>query len=75
VTVSPNSYYKLSGWIKTENVGNDVLGANLSLEGVTTYSKDIRGTVDEWQYTELYIKTGENVETIKVSLGLGGYGI
>jgi len=74
VTVSPNSYYKLSGWIKTENVGNDVLGANLSLEGVTTYSKDIRGTVDEWQYTELYIKTGENVETIKVSLGLGGYG-
>jgi len=46
----------------------------LSLEGVTTYSKDIRGTVDEWQYTELYIKTGENVETIKVSLGLGGYG-
>jgi len=25
VTVSPNSYYKLSGWIKTENVGNDVL--------------------------------------------------
>jgi len=46
----------------------------LVFEGVTTYSKDIRGTVDEWQYTELYIKTGENVETIKVSLGLGGYG-
>ncbi|NLP14569.1 MAG: carbohydrate-binding protein [Clostridium sp.] len=74
VAVNSNSCYKFSGWIKTENVKEDVLGANLSLEGITVRSRDIRGTVDEWQYTELYIKTGEGVNTLKLSLGLGGYG-
>ncbi|HOQ37549.1 MAG TPA: carbohydrate binding domain-containing protein [Acetivibrio sp.] len=74
VAVKPNTSYKFSGWIKTENVGKDVLGANLSLEGNVTRSKDVRGTVDEWQYTELYIRIGEGVDTIKLSLGLGGYG-
>ncbi|GAE89767.1 carbohydrate binding domain-containing protein [Acetivibrio straminisolvens] len=74
VAVEPKTCYRLSGWIKTENVGEETLGANLSIERYTTYSNDIRGTVDEWQYTELYILTGEDVNTLKVSLGLGGYG-
>jgi len=74
VAVNSNSCYRFSGWIKTEKVGGDTLGANLSLEGFTAYSQDVKGTVDEWQYTELYIKTGEGVNTITLSLGLGGYG-
>ncbi|HOM03394.1 MAG TPA: carbohydrate binding domain-containing protein [Acetivibrio sp.] len=74
VSVKPNACYKFSAWVKTENVGQDVLGATLSLEGATSYSRDIKGTVSEWQYTELYIRTGQDASTIKVSLGLGGYG-
>ncbi|NLL05416.1 MAG: carbohydrate-binding protein [Clostridiaceae bacterium] len=74
VRVEPNSQYKASAWIKAENVGRDKIGANISLQETTTCSLDIKGTVGEWQYTELYIRTGEGVDIIKFSLGLGGYG-
>jgi hypothetical protein len=74
VAVNSNSCYKFSAWIKTQNVSDNVLGANLSLEGITAHSRDVKGTVDEWQYAELYIRTGEGVNTLKLSLGLGGYG-
>lgn len=74
VNVNPNSCYRFSAWVKADNVGKEKLGVNLSLKGVTAHSKDVKGTVDEWKYAELYIETGEGVDTIELSLGLGGYG-
>ena len=45
VIVEPESLYKISGWIRTENVGNDQKGANLSIWLLMTTSEDIRAQV------------------------------
>ena len=46
VKVKGNTYYRLSCWIRTENVGLDNKGANLSVEGILDTSRDIKGTSD-----------------------------
>ena len=74
VKAKPNSYYKLSCWIKTQNVGTDNKGANLSVENLLDTSKDLKGTNAAWEYVELYGKTGPDQQSFNVTLGLGGYG-
>lgn len=75
VKVEPDSQYKFSAWIRAENVGQKSKGANISLMGKTITSRDIKGTVGQWEYVELYIKTmKDDVGDIELSLGLGGYG-
>jgi|LSQX01.2.fsa_nt_gb hypothetical protein len=73
VMVEENSMYKISAWIKTENVGEQKLGANISIEGRLETSKDIRGTTSDWQYAEMYVATGKGIDRITISIGLGGY--
>ncbi len=74
IRVKEDSIYKISGWIKTENVGRDNKGANIGIEGKMDSSKDIRGSRDRWKLVELYMRTGEDVTSFKLMLGLGGYG-
>lgn len=73
VHVKENKLYKLSGWIRTENVGTDGKGANLSIEGKLTTTKDIKGTNNEWQNVEMYIAAGNAVDSIIITIGIGGY--
>lgn len=74
VNLDTNTVYRLSGWIKTENVKTSVgLGAFLNvheLEGVKT--KQLRGTHD-WTYVEtlFYVHHGRQVN---VNCMLGGWG-
>lgn len=68
IRVKKNSYYKLSCWIKTDNVGMGKKGAYIFAEGENAYSKDIKGTGEGWKYVEFYGKTG--MDQIKLSLGL-----
>ncbi len=72
IKVKGNSYYKLSCWVKTENIGSDFKGANISVDGITDTSNDIRGTSD-WQYVELYGSTKKGQNELVVTIGLGGY--
>lgn len=72
VKVEKNSYYKLSCWIKTENVGQDKKGANVSVTDILDTSNDIKGTRD-WVQVVLYGKTGKKQKTMTVTVGLGGY--
>lgn len=72
IKVKANTYYKLSCWIKAENVGAEAKGANISVDGITDTSKDVRG--NNWEYVELYGKTDKGQKEIIVTLGLGGYG-
>jgi len=75
IKVEEGATYKLSCWIKTENVGKDNTGANISLEGRDdAVSNDIKGTNGKWEQVEMYIVIGSKVNTIDVSIGLGGYG-
>lgn len=74
ITVKANTYYRMSCWIKTQNIGFEQKGANLSIENSLDTSKDIKGTSNYWEYIELYGKTSPNQESFTLSLGIGGYG-
>ena len=73
IKVKGNSYYKLSCWVKTENVGTDFTGANITVEGIMDISEHLQGTND-WQYIELYGTTKKNQKSFVLSLALGSYG-
>ncbi|MCX7747431.1 MAG: carbohydrate binding domain-containing protein [Clostridia bacterium] len=73
ISVKENSTYKLSAWIKTENVGTGKTGAIISLEGRTESSSPISGTNGKWEYKEVYMKAGSGISTLNLTIGLGGY--
>lgn len=76
VAVKPNSMYKLSCWAMASGVGENVKGkgANISIEGKLETSKDIKGTNNKWEYLEMYVRTGPDTNSVRVTVGLGGYG-
>jgi hypothetical protein len=68
VTVEPNTYYLLTGWIKTENVSEGA-GANLSLVGTWTHTQGLFGT-NNWTRVSLWFNTGSSTRiTIGARLG------
>ncbi len=67
ITLDPNKFYRLSAWIKTENVA-DGAGANICLYGTWTKSESVTGT-DDWQKIELDIPPGSKEITIGCRLG------
>ncbi|QGQ95357.1 phospholipid carrier-dependent glycosyltransferase [Paenibacillus psychroresistens] len=73
IKVKANTIYKLSGWAKTDNVGTNAKGANISIEGIADSSVDIKGTSD-WQPLEMYLKTDKKQEELAFLARLGGYG-
>lgn len=74
VAVKENTTYKLSCWVKTENVGTERTGAIISLLDYVFSSKDLKGTNNEWQYTEMYFKPGAGISSVVVTVSLGGHG-
>lgn len=74
IKVVPNSYYKISSWVKTLNVGLENKGASISTVDIIETSIDIKGTNGKWELIELYGKTDIGQNTFTVTLGLGGYG-
>jgi dolichyl-phosphate-mannose-protein mannosyltransferase len=74
IPVKENTYYKISAWIKTENVRNDVIGANISVSDRMIVSRDIKGTTDRWEKVDWYVLTAAGVKEIMLSIGLGWYG-
>ncbi|MCD1258608.1 hypothetical protein B5M42_007150 [Paenibacillus athensensis] len=74
VPVAANAMYKLSAWIKAQGVGTGHKGASLSVEGKTVTTSDVAGSDDGWHYVEMYAITREQATTLRLTLGLGGYG-
>jgi len=75
ILVEEGQKYKISGWIKTEEIGTatEARGAAISLlEDDKIATKDIKGTNDKWEYVEFYLEIGKNVRKITVSLCVGG---
>lgn len=74
VTVKPDTTYKISCWVKVEEVGDLGKGANVSALNITDTSLDIKGTTEGWTEVILYGKTGEKQTEISITGRLGGYG-
>lgn len=72
VSVKPSTLYKLSGWIKTENVSQEGKGAILSVYMMTISTTELKGTND-WTYVELYGRTGPDQQALEFTAGLGGH--
>jgi len=73
VSVKENTLYKISGWIKTENVSEQGKGAMLSIFGMFVSTPELKGTND-WTYVELYGRTGPEQKEIEFTAGVGGHG-
>lgn len=74
INVKPNTPYKLTCMVKTENVetenGKTDSGAQISILNTTECSRSIKGTND-WQKLE-FIFDSKNRETIEIGFRLGG---
>lgn len=74
INVKPNTPYKLTCMVKTENVQNQDnksnSGAQISILNTTECSKSLTGTSD-WQKLE-FIFDSKNRETIEIGFRLGG---
>ena len=71
VTVQPNTFYLLSGWISTKNVSGGA-GANLSLVGTWTHTQGLYGT-NNWTRVSLWFNSGSSTRvTIGARLGYWG---
>jgi dolichyl-phosphate-mannose-protein mannosyltransferase len=73
VPVSPSTWYRISAWVQTEDVGANQIGAYLSVMDTFDNSQDLRGTA-AWQMVSLWIYTGALETSLKVACRLGGYG-
>jgi len=74
INAQPNTIYKLSCYIKGENISDTGNGAVLSVEGQVSATTPLRNTNDLWEYTEMYVKTGDGISSFNVTVGVGGYG-
>lgn len=70
--VKEETWYHISGKVRTENVGQASIGAYLSLMEGFQNSQDIKGSED-WQTIELWVKTEKWQDRITLALRLGGY--
>jgi len=73
--VEPFSTYKLSGWIKTENVKPTTgVGAAFNIHNIQQIKmKPVKGTSD-WQFIEATFETGER-NALQINCLFGGWGI
>ena len=74
VAVEPNSLYRVSGMIRASDCDGEGYGATLSIQDVFVYSDGLYDTDGEWEYVELYGKTGPDQRTLTVFARVGGYG-
>lgn len=73
IPVQAGRKYRLSCWVRTENVGSQGKGANISVLGSSETSRDVKGSNGKWESIEMYLHVGKGVDSVVVSAGLGGY--
>jgi dolichyl-phosphate-mannose-protein mannosyltransferase len=72
LTLSPG-WYRFSTEVRTENVGTQQTGANISIMEDGAMSPDIRGTAG-WQRISFFLKVGGNGADVELALRVGGFG-
>jgi Gpi18-like mannosyltransferase len=71
--VKEETWYRIAGKVRTENVGQSAMGAYLSLMEGFQNSQDIKGSEKDWQPVELWVKTEKWQDRLTLALRLGGY--
>jgi dolichyl-phosphate-mannose-protein mannosyltransferase len=73
IKVTPNSYYRISGWIKVVSTAGEGMGANILPVGVGGGYPSTTDTAGEWQYLEYIGQTGAKQKELGIAASLGGY--
>ena len=75
VAVESETEYRLSGYILADNCSenDNARGANLSIYNSPAYSDSVFDTAGEWQYVEMYGKTGAGQTELIVCARIGGF--
>jgi len=74
VSVKPDSLYKLSCWVRVVQVDEGATGANISVLGIGTTSRDVKTSSGSWELLELVGRTGAEQQQVTVAVRLGSYG-
>ncbi|MBN1409296.1 MAG: glycosyltransferase family 39 protein, partial [Spirochaetales bacterium] len=76
VRVKPNSVYKLSCFIRAENVGLEKTGANITVmhPKFMAKSRDLKNTGGQWEYVDFFVQTAPGQQDMIVAVRLGGFG-
>jgi len=74
VRVKPETFYRLSCRIKTENVDIMEHGATITIRKLRRNLPDVKETGGEWKYVEVYGRTKKNQRHVHVAARFGGYG-
>jgi len=75
ITVEPGKVYKLSCFVKTENIDKGGSGFNFTLSNGIFYSDFLTDTVGQWKKYECYVRTdSEGDKTLHLWIRLGGFG-
>lgn len=73
VNTKENAYYRFSVWTRSENIGDEGAGANISVIGLHTRCAEITGSDGEWRKLEFYGKTASGQTSVVFALRLGFY--
>lgn len=73
IKATPDSYYKISGWIKVVSTAGEGMGANILSVGVGGGYPSVTDTAGEWQYLEYIGQTGPKQKEFGIGASLGGY--
>ncbi|WP_379127603.1 glycosyltransferase family 39 protein [Paenibacillus sp. sgz500958] len=73
VAVSPDSYYKISGWVKVASTQGTGFGANVFVVGLGSGYPSTVDSGGDWQYLEFYGQTGPEQNEVGIGVSLGGY--
>lgn len=73
ITVTPNSFYKISGYTKVVSTAGEGVGANIFVVGVGGGYPSTTDTSGDWQYLEFIGQTGPEQTEIAIGASLGGY--
>lgn len=73
VTVAPNTFYRLSGWIKTEDVQGAV-GALLNIQNMQHVKTPAVAGTRDWTEVSTVFRTGRTTE-LEVNCLFGGWGL
>jgi dolichyl-phosphate-mannose-protein mannosyltransferase len=75
VSVKPDTLYKLSCWVRVVQVDDEgATGANISILGIGTTSRDLKTSSGSWELLEFVGRTGAEQEQVTVAVRLGSYG-
>lgn len=73
IKVSPDSYYKISGFVKIVSAAGQGMGANIFPVGIGGGYPATMDTAGDWQYLEFYGQTGKEQTELGIGAALGGY--